>query len=102
MPLFGEFPGYSEWGKGAKRWTRALYNHPIRSVIDYYIINLKESSDVMDKESSGHVKHKLRIKVGGNGSAIKNRVEFEPVDIEWMCRIFNARHQERAGDPYLG
>ena len=40
MPLLGEFPSYSEWGKDAIRWTRTLYNHPISSAIDYFSVNL--------------------------------------------------------------
>ena len=86
-------------GEEAKRWTRALYNHPVSSAIDYFIIHLAESLDVMDKESSGHLKHKLRIKVGRNEEAIRNRVEFGPVDTEWMFRIFKARHHEPSGKP---
>ena len=64
MPLISEFSGYSGRVEGAARWTKTLYNHPVSSAIDYFIVNLKESADVMDKESGGHLKHKLRIKVG--------------------------------------
>ena len=63
-------------GNEAKIWVRKLYNCPVRSVIDYFILNLKGSSDIVDKESSVHLKHKLEIKVGNNEEAINNVAEF--------------------------
>ena len=83
----------------AERWTRTLYNRPVISAIDYFIANLVESSDIIDRESSGHTKHKLKIKVGGNEDDIGNMVAFGPIDIEWAFGIFKARHQEPAGNP---
>ena len=50
-------------GEEAERWAKTLYNRPVSSVIDYFIINLRDSSEVNDKESSGHLKHKLKMKV---------------------------------------
>ena len=102
MPWLSEFPGYSERGKEAKRWTRTLYNHPVSSAIDYFVINLMGSSDIIDRESSGHVQHKLKIKVGDNEEAIRNGAELDPIDIEWTFRIFKARRQEPAGQPIAG
>ena len=43
MPLLGEFSSYSEWGEEARRWSKSLYNHPISSVIGYFVVNFKAS-----------------------------------------------------------
>ena len=86
-------------GGEAKRWAKTSHNHPVRSAIDYFIIYLGESSEVRDKESRGHLKHTLKIKVEGNAEAIKNRVVCEPIDIEWTFETFKARHYEPAGRP---
>ena len=67
-------------GKEAERWEKTLRNHPVSSAIDYFIINLRGSSEVNGKESSGHSEHKLEIKVEENEEAIKNRVFSEPID----------------------
>ena len=99
MPLLGEFSGYSGWGKEAKMWEKTLYNHPVSSVIDYFILNLRESSDIMDRKSSGHLERKLKIKVGENEESVKNRVEFGPINVAWACAIFRARHYEPVGRP---
>ena len=95
----GEFSRYSEWGKEAKRRTEALYNRPVSSVIDYFIVNLKAIPEITDKESIGHSEHKLRIKVEENDESINNRVEFGPISAEWTFDIFRARHYEPAGNP---
>ena len=95
----GEFSRYSEWGKEAKRRTEALYNRPVSSVIDYFIVNLKAIPEITDKESSGHSEHKLKIKVGENEESVKNRVEFGPINVAWACAIFRARHYEPVGRP---
>ena len=86
-------------GKEARIWTRALYPHPVSSVIDYFVIDSKESSDIIDRESGGHMKHKLKIKVEDNEEAIRKWVKFGPIDIEWAFRIFKAIRQEPAGKP---
>ena len=56
-------------GKDAKRWKRALYNHPVSSVVDYFVINLKGSSDIIDNAPSGHLERKLEIKANGGEEA---------------------------------
>ena len=99
MPLLSEFSRYSELGKEAKRWEKTLHNDPVSSGIEYSIVNLRESSEITDNESGGHLKHKQKIKVGENEEAIKNRVVSEPINIEWMFVIFKARHHEPAGKP---
>lgn len=86
-------------GKEAGRREKTFHNHPVSSAIDYFIVNLRDSSEVNDKESSGHLEHKLKIKVGGNEEAIKNRAVSEPIDIEWMFETFKSRHYEPAGRP---
>ena len=99
MPMICEFSGYSDRGADARRRTRALYNHPVGSAIDYFVINLKDSPDSIDRGTSGHLRHKLKIKVGGNEEAIKNRAVSELIDLEWMFKILKDRHQEPAGRP---
>ena len=56
-------------GKEAKRWKRALYNHHVSSVVDYFVINLKGSSDIIDNAPSGHLERKLEIKANGGEEA---------------------------------
>ena len=87
-------------GGGPERWAKTLYNHPVSSAIGYFIVNLGDSSEVNGKESSGHLEHKLKMKVEGNGEAIKNRAVSEPIDIGWACGAFKATHYEPAGGPY--
>ena len=58
MPLLSEFSSYSEWGKEAKRRAKTLYNHPVSSVIDYFIVNIGSSSDRIDTESGGRLEYK--------------------------------------------
>ena len=99
IPLLSELPCYSERGEEARRRAKTLHNHPVSSSIDYFIINLRDSSDVNDKESSGHLEHKLRMKVGENEEDIKNRVVSEPIEIEWAFKTFKARHYEPSGKP---
>ena len=53
MPLLGEFPSYSEWGTEARRWTKTLYNHPVSSVIGYFMVNFLASPNRVDSESGG-------------------------------------------------
>ena len=60
MPLMGEFSSYSEWETEAQRWTRMLYNRPISLVIDYFIINLKDTEVRRDFEASGFLKRKSK------------------------------------------
>ena len=76
-----------------------MYNRPVSSAIDYFVINLKDIPDAIDRESSGHLGHNLKIKFGGNEEAIKNMVVFEMIDTEWMFGIFKDRRQETAGRP---
>ena len=99
MPLLSEFAGYSAWGDGAKIWTMMLYNRPVSSAIDCFIINLKDSSDTIDKEASGHLDHKLKTKVEDNEKDMQNGVEFGPIEYEWLFGVFKARYQEPAGAP---
>ena len=74
MPLLGEFPGYSEWETDARRWTSMLYNRPVSLVIDYSVINLKDSEARTDKESSGYLKYKLKAKTDKLKKIVKMRV----------------------------
>ena len=53
MPLLRVFPGYSEWGKDAERWTKTQYNRPVSSAIDYFMVNLGASLNQVDSESGG-------------------------------------------------
>ena len=66
MPLLSEFSGYKDWGDDAKRRAEMLYNRPISLSIIYFIVNLIDSVDLTDKVESGHLKHKLALKVNSN------------------------------------
>ena len=76
-----------------------LYNRPVSSGIAYFFVNMRESSDIIGRESIGHAKHKLKIKVWDNEEAIKNGVEFEAIDIEWMFVILRPYIRNRRGNP---
>ena len=80
MPLLSEFPGYSEWGNEAKRWTRMLHNRPISLSKDCFIINLNDVGALTGKEACGVAKRKLRSQVGENEEALKNGGCNEPID----------------------
>ena len=99
MPSLSEFSGHSAWGNEAGRWVRTSYNHPVSAAIDYFIVNLKKSSDITDRESIGHLGRKLGIKVEDSEEDIKSGVEFGPIDYEWVFKVFKGRCQEPAGRP---
>ena len=65
MPSLGEFSGYSERGEESGRWTWTLCNRPVSSAVDYFIANLRASSEIIDNDSSGHMEHKLKNKCSG-------------------------------------
>ena len=99
MPLLSEFPSYSEWGEEDRRWAKTLYNHPISSVIDYFVVNFIASTNRIDNESGGRLKYKLRAKVEQNEEEIKNGSVFESITTEWMFSTLKARHYEPSGQP---
>ena len=68
----GEFSSYSEWGEEAKRRAETIYNRPVSLVIDYFVVNLGASSDRIDTESGGRLKHKLKAKVEENEESVNN------------------------------
>ena len=43
-------------GEGAKRWAKTLYNHPVSSAIDYFMVNLGGDLNRVDSESGGRLK----------------------------------------------
>ena len=59
MPLLFEFSCYSNWDPAARRWSKLLYNHPVSSVIENYISNLKESSNILDRGGRGFSKESI-------------------------------------------
>ena len=76
-----------------------MRNRSVTSAIGCFIVNLKDSKDTIDKEAIGHLERKLKSKVRDNEEAIKNVVEFEPIEYELMFGFFKARYQEPAGRP---
>ena len=50
MPLLGEFASYRECGKEAKRWAKTLYNRPVSSAIDYFVVSLGGGLNRVDSE----------------------------------------------------
>ena len=86
-------------GEEAERWAKTLYNRPVSSAIGYFIVNLRDSSEVNDKESSGNLKHTLKMKVAENEGDIKNMVVSEPIDMERASETFKARRYEPDGQP---
>ena len=86
-------------GEELKRWAKTLYNHPISSVIDYFVVNLKASADRVDNESGGRLHYKLRDKVEQNEEEIKNGIVYEPITTEWMFSALKVKHREPSGKP---
>ena len=70
MPVLSEFTVYSEGGE-AKRWTRMLYNRPVSLATDCFIINLKASGDLEDKEAIGPLGRKSNSTMDGNEESLK-------------------------------
>ena len=68
MPLLSEFARYAKWEAHAKRWKNRLYNRPVSHIIEYFIINFKNSATAVDKTASDHLKRQLDK---------KNRKEWE-------------------------
>ena len=85
--------------KEAERWTKTLYNRPVSSVIEYFIVNSGARSDRTDIESGVHLEYKLKVKVEENEEAVNNGVYFEPITSEWAFAILKTRHYEPAGQP---
>ena len=79
--------------------AETLYNRPVSSVVDYFIVNLGASPGRIYIESGGRLQYKLKAKVEDNEEAIKNGVEFEPITAERMFATLKARHYEPAGKP---
>ena len=57
---------------GAKRRAKTLYNHPVSSVVDNFVVNLGGSVNRIHSESGGRLEYKLNAKVGGIEEAVKN------------------------------
>ena len=88
-------------GVEAQNWTGMLYNRPVSLLIDYFIINLKDSEARTDFEASSFPARKLKSKSDENEAAIKNGVDYEPIGCEWMFGVLKARYREPAGRPIV-
>ena len=99
MPLLFEFTSYSTWEPAARRWNNLLYNHPVSSVIEYYINNLKESTNVLDKGAGGFLKSQFRKKQDQNEKSLSSGESFGKIGYEWMFRILKEKYKERPGEP---
>ena len=76
-----------------------LRNRTTSLALDCFIIYLKDIGDLTVKEASGYAKHKLMSKVDENEEALNNGVRYEPIDYEWMFKVFRPMYQEPAGVP---
>ena len=81
MPLLFEFTSYSNWEPAARRWNNLLYNRPVSRVIEYYINNLKESSNILDRGAGDFLKSQFRKKQDQNEKAVALGETFEK---DWL------------------
>ena len=98
MPLLFEFTSYSTWEPAARRWNNLLYNHPVSSVIEYYINNLKESPNILNNGAGDFLKNQFRKKQDQNEKSLALGEDFEKIGYEWMFRILKEKYQERPGE----
>merc|ERR1712112_441279 len=52
MPLLSEFARFANWETEAKRWKNRLYNRPVSHIIEYFIINFKNSVQTVGRTES--------------------------------------------------
>ena len=99
MPLMSEFPCYLGWETSAKRWGNLLYNHPVSNVIEYFIGNLRDSRNPLDRGSGigGFLKRNSRKKMGLNEELVTKGEVFEKYGYEWMFRALEGKYEERPG-----
>ena len=97
MPLLSEFASYPSWGAAAKRWNNLMYNHPVSSVIEYYINNLKNSTNILDKGTGGFLKSQFRKKQDQNEKSLSSGESFGKIGYEWMFRILKDMYKEAMG-----
>merc|ERR1712112_201439 len=75
-----------------------LRNHPVSSVVEYYINNLKESSNILDKGTGDFLKNQYRKKQDQNEKALALGGTFEKIGYEWIFRILKEKDKERPGE----
>ena len=66
MPLLSEFARFANWEAEANRWKNRLYNHPVSHIIEYFIINFKNSAQTVGRTASDYLKRHLGKKVEKN------------------------------------
>ena len=95
MRLLSESPGHGVCvgGGRSRKMGKEVLQSPRK--ISNRLLNLKfeGGSDIIDKEPSGHLKHKLKINVGDNEAEIKNGDEFGHIDCEWMLKVPHERYR---------
>ena len=99
MPLLSGFTSYADCGAGERRWAMMLYSRPVSMGVYYFFNNLKDSkTSVIDKNSGGFPKHKLKAKVGENRKAII-KWELRPGGYEWAFNVLWVNPESRNGRP---
>ena len=84
-------------GVDAQKWTAMLYNHAVRLVIDYFVINLKGGEARTDRDASSFSIHNMKSESDENEEAIKNGGEYEHIGYEWMFEVLKSRYHEPDG-----
>ena len=124
MHLSGEFSGYSEWGKGVNCEANAFVGGNSRVIVSgergpegvqnairpprkfsnrlIYRKYEREREEITDKEPSGHLEHRLGIKVAENEEAVKHSVDSEPINAEWAFAILMPCVMDGRGNSYPG
>ena len=70
-PLLSQFGGCAEWAKIMARWPKGLYGRPISGGIGDIVANLNAGPQLIDRNGSEYVRHKLQGEVTENEKCAK-------------------------------
>ena len=87
-------------GNRSKKMENLLYNHPVGHIIEYFIINLKSSGEIMDKTAGDFLRRRLGKKMDQNGLLAKEE-EFEPIVCDWMFGLLKGKFQDTPGEAIM-
>ena len=94
MPLLSEFARFANWETEAKRRKNRLYNHPVSHIIEYFIINFKNSVQTVGRTASDYLKRQLGKKVEKSEKLMLGNKEFERIGFDWMFTLLKEKFEE--------
>ena len=92
--MLSEFARFAKWKAGANRWKNRLYNRPVSHIVEYFIINFKNSVATVDKTASDYLKRQLGRKSRKGEKLILENKEFEIIGTAWMFALLKAKFEE--------